>query len=235
MNHAIFIRSYARDFAFLDLLLKSLVKYATGFDEIVVHVDDAERREATRMVAGRARVTSSMPLLARGYLNQQAIKHSADQFTAAQFITPIDSDCCATGPINPEHFQAHGLPQILVTPFDHLGNHVPWRPATEKAMQRPCEFETMRGMRLQTCRDTLRECREWMERVHRMPLASFIDRTPNYSEFNVIFNWALRFHRDRYSWLHTEKEPLPYHNLRQFFSGNGVTPEIRAEIDRYLA
>jgi hypothetical protein len=66
-------------------------------------------------------------------------------------------------------------------------------------------------------------------------LARFIERTQSFSEFNYLGAWAWKNHHDRYSWLDTTCEPLPYHNLRQFPSHHGVTPEIRAEIDRYLA
>lgn len=235
MTHAIFIRTYHRDAEFLGYLLCSLQKFATGFDAIVVNCDHADERVIQPIVGDRARLVLTSPSLSRGYLVQQVSKLNADLLCMTDHVTFIDSDCIAYRDFTPETFQRAGKGEILVTPFDHLGSTVPWRPATEAAMGERVEFECMRAIRLQYRADTIRGFREWMIRKHG-PLHRFIDRTPNFSEFCALGAWAFKHHYDRYYWLNTEKEPLPTnHPLEQVYSGNGLTPEIRARWDGYLA
>lgn len=230
----IFIRTYHRDAEFLGYLLASLERFARGFD-IIIHCDTADRKVIEPVVRGRGRLVTSEPTIANGYKFQMVAKLSADLFCDHDLIAFCDSDQCAHSPFTPEHYQKNGKPEILLTSFDELGASVPWRPATEAALGERVEFEAMRSLRLQYRRETLRDFRAWMVQRHRMPLERFIERTPNFSEFCALGAWAYKYRRDDYAWLNTATDPLPFFALRQFFSGNGVTPEIRAEINRYLA
>lgn len=235
MNRAaLFIRTFRNDAEFLHCLMRSLERFARGFD-IVVHCDPVDHPIIEPIVRGRGRLVTSRPLIANGYKNQMLVKLMADEFCDNELIVFCDSDCCAHAEFTPEHYMKDGKPEILKTPFDVLGNSVPWRPATEAALGEPVEFELMRALRLMYRRETLAGFRAWMRHKHMMPLDAFIVRTTNFSEFCALGAWAHKYCHGDYAWLDTTKDPLPFFAIRQFFSGNGVTPEIRAEIERYLA
>src|SRR5437016_2118310 len=94
----IFIRTYFRDFRWLDLSLRSIGKFVQGFRRIVI-VMPASSFERLRNCAispsSRATVLCCSEY-SDDYLGQQVSKLQADEFTDASLIAHVDSDSIFT-------------------------------------------------------------------------------------------------------------------------------------------
>lgn len=235
MTNSLFIRTYARDLPWLHELFRSIDKFVTGF-EIVVQCDTQDRKATDAVVRGRAQVKSRAPYHERGYIGQQLAKICADEYCSGDFITFVDSDCMFIAPTTPDHFFVDGKPQILHTSFKALGNAVPWQAPTERIIGHPVEYEFMRAMRLTYPRDIFGKFRRHVEVQHKVRSAiEWLARQHDMSEFCALGAFCWMFEHDRFSWLNTETEPLPQHNIIQAWSHAGITPEYRAKIESILA
>jgi hypothetical protein len=122
-------------------------------------------------------------------------------------------------------------PILLKTRYGNLGGGEAWRPITEKAMGRQVEWEYMRRLPLMYRRDTLTAFRNAFIHVFDS-MASMKDRA--FSEFNCIGAFIEMYEPDGYFISDTEQwmqEPV----AKQFWSWGGITPEIKCEIEQFIA
>ncbi len=232
---AIFIRSFRRDFPFLHYCLRSLQKFAVGFSEIIVAVPYDDVPLISHLTAETViGVHDAQP----GYLGQQQDKLNADRHTKADYIIHIDSDCLITEPITPEYFFKDGLPSYTITPFEQAreDQKKAWLHTMVKAIRKMPEHEFMRRNCIIYPRFIYAEFREFMLKTHGLPMEAYVMSQPNneFSEFNVLGFYAWLYHRDALHWHNTETDGIPQWPWIQHWSGEGVTPEIRAQYERIL-
>lgn len=233
MTTSIFIRSYAGDFEWLKYALRSIQKFCSGFGQTVIVIPEED--EAALKAFGLTReIVYAVPQIGKdGYLVQQVDKLNADRYCSSDLILYFDSDCVFTEPATPESFMRDGKPEMLITPYSTLPPDFPWRKVTERALGFPCEFETMRRIPLIFPADLLHSIRGYFESHHGKTLANYIMTRPyrEFSEFNVMGAWSLKFAPDRIRWLDTTKEELPRKVATQFWSWGGITPEVRVQLE----
>src|SRR2546430_1989099 len=98
----IFIRSYWKDFAWLELCLAAIAQYCHGFRSVIVVVPRSSQPWLRRFPALEDKVQVEFCRDYRDdYLGQQATKLRADTFTDADFICHVDSDCIFCRPTAP--------------------------------------------------------------------------------------------------------------------------------------
>ncbi len=239
MTCDILIKSCARDARWLPRLFRGLVRFASGFRDVVVLFPEDERSAIDGMGLTRERVILTRENGDR-YVFQQLCKLNADRYTDADFVFHVDSDCVLTGPASPETYFTDKLPQMLHTPYAALegSGATGWRAGTERTMERPVPLEFMRRLPLVYPREAYGRFRSFVERTHSTAFEDFVMRPPPGampSEFNWLGAYCWFFMHDRFHWIDTLTEPLPPNPLRQFWSHSLLRDDEIDRLDGLLA
>lgn len=236
----IFIRTYPKDYEWLDYCLKSIEKFCTGFHKIMVVSPDIA---PLNIQLGYK--NWKMPIEWKvvqdetedGYLAQQITKLYADVHLDYQpdYILHVDSDVIFTRPTTPQDFFGiANLPVWYYTPYSEI--QTPWQPITEKFMGRRIENEFMRRFPILIPRWLYPRVREFCNKQHGMIISQYIRNQPMraFSEFNVLGAYAWEFHRSMFDFVNTIKVNMPAPVAKQYHSWGGITPEIKTEIENTL-
>lgn len=241
MKVDIFLRTYSGDIEWAIYALRSIHRFVTGIRDIIVCVPANDYNQFKRLNFTREILCSSRFPDREGYMDQMLDKMSAYHYTEADTILFWDSDVLATRQFSPADLMIDAKPRWLVTPYAKLVNPdgssaVPWRPITEKALGRSVDLEGMRAHPLMAPRRALLEFRGFMEGKHRMSLQDYIEAQPSraFSEWNALGMWAYYYAPHHFSFWNTETKGVPEPFVKQFWSWGGITPEIRAEMERIL-
>ncbi len=241
MRTAVFYKSYAKDVDFLRYSLAARHKFLSGADETIIVFPDSELSVLRACGLTREIIVPVQESPHQGYLYQQVSKMYADRHTDCDMLLFMDSDCIACRPFSPYDLMIDGKPRWLYTSYDKLINldgtpATPWKPITERAIGRTVNWEFMRCHPALLPRNALLEFRAFMAKLHGCELGDYILKQPNreFSELNAFGAWAYYYAPCLFSWWNTEEKGVPEPFVRQFWSVNGVTPEIRVEIDSIL-
>lgn len=233
MNVHILIVSYSGDLPYLELNLRTIRKFCSGFSGVTVVVPDSEMplffdlchdHKAILKIYRRPRDRSAWQIAA------QCQKCWADAHCpGSDFVLHTDSDCIFTDPVVPEDYFVGGKPVMLYESYSRLPSDMPWKTVTENILKRPVEYEFMRRHPQVNPTGIYSDFRLYIESLHKQPFTRFIEsRNPNYpwgfSEHNAIgafaFNhpeWSKSYH-----WHLVEKDGVPKEKLMQFWSHSGI-------------
>lgn len=236
MKCDLFIRSYYKDFRWLQYSLRSIEKFCKGFSRVVLVVPESSRKKLDWMGL-RGDVTITCPDYRDDYLGQQVTKLYADSFSDADFVCHIDSDCIFRRPTAPEDLFEQGKPRVLMTAYTNLDPHVPWKRVIEHFLLRQVEHEYMRTPPYTFPRWIYGALREHAFRLHQVPLDAYIlSQLPRrFSEFNALGAYAFYHHHDSFTWLDVPSRlPLstPCH---VFWSWGGINHRVQQQIESLLA
>lgn len=259
---SIFTVAYDLDAEWLYYLLATCKKFATGFQEHVVAYDpthasvtDVIRQfEATYNVRP-VHISERRP----GHAHQMALKLSADRFIHPQADTVLYLDCDNhfDAPVTPAAFFVSGKPRLIFQQWDvveRLHHVIPWREGTSNLLGWRVDFETMRAPGAIFLRQTIQATREHVEKryagvgdIHAIMASDHAwnhtapqwfprqptDGKPRASEFNMLGNFALRYHHDGY-YLNDLSREGAGSPVRQCWSHWGVRPEDRIRLEAIL-
>ncbi len=217
MKVDIFIRTYKNDIEALGHCLASIEKFCTGFRKIMITVPARDRH---LLGYNPKYEVNTVPHYANDYLGQQATKLLAHEHCPdSEYIFFIDSDCIVTEKVTPKSFMKDGCPIILKTRYSELGDSVPWKSITEKALGWTPEWEYMRRHPLMYHTDHLSQLRNFLQIKHTKRLETYILEQPNnaFSEFNVLGAFCERYYSQMYSFQDTSID-LPKPKILQFWS-----------------
>lgn len=238
MNHDIFIRSYAKDFPWLKYCLKSIAQKCKCFRDVVLVVPESDRKELEGLNLTREKVFYEPDIKGEGYLTQQICKVNADQYTDADIIYFVDSDCCFSRENRPADYFTDRKPVMLITPYAELGAAVPWKPITEKVLKIECPYETMRRLPFVFKGNLLAPFRKYVAAVQGKSIEAYILEQPGraFSEFNALGAWAHHFHTEEFFWWDTSTTPnLPQPTVAQHWSWGGITKAIQEDLEKMTA
>jgi hypothetical protein len=233
----IFIRTYPGDYNWLAYCLKSIHKFATGFRKIWI-VSPAETPFAPffdpEFVEWKVLNEESED----GYLSQQIHKLYADAITGyeADYYLHIDSDTLFTRPVTPQDFFSRQGGMIwYYTPYENT--ETPWQPITEKFIGHGVPNEFMRRLPMMVPRWLYAKLREYCFFQHKRIISEYIRTQPyrEFSEFNALGACAWQYHHDKFHWVNTLEGEMPAPFARQFFSWDGITDEVKKEIQEILS
>lgn len=229
MTHAIFIKSYRKDFEWLKYCLLSIRKHVTGFDDIVIVVPPGDVEECQKLAIDERVVGKEE--YGCGYLFQQMLKMNAHSFTHCDYIHYVDSDCIFFTPMNPMDYFENGKPWMYKTPYGNLGGAEVWRECTRNAIGFDVEFEYMRRHGLVYHRDTLLHIQEKYPNIN-----DYVMNQParHFSEFNFMGAFADHYEPDNYIWKNTETSLFIPEKLKQFWSYSGCTDKEKEEIIKLI-
>ena len=237
MSCAIFIRSYRNDFEWLNYCLKSIDKYCSGFNEIIIVVPHEDLGILRGSIFTKYTV-HHVHERTTGYIDQQITKLQAHHYTQSDQILFVDSDCCFFKPCTPESFKQNGLPILLKTPYSVFRKQqqetgvkqqvLHWQPITEKAVGFPVKYEYMRRIPMMFNRFTL----QFIESMYPQ-LPNYCCDVPSkeFSEFNFIGAIVDKYQAELYTILDTTINTPPEKVAEQRWSWGGLTPEIRKELE----
>lgn len=206
MSTAIFIKSYAKDFRWLNYCLKSICKYVTGYSEVVLMLDEGSNTELHHLTELPNKIRIEwISKEGDGYIFQQYCKLVAHHYTKADKIMFVDSDF-----IFDKYLDLSTLPEkteILMTDYSKVGDAICWKECTEQFLKAQVEFEFMRRLPLVFNRTTLEAIESFQPNLKEIVLSSI-----RFSEFNVMGAFAYIYERDNYSFVNTDDwvfiEPL---------------------------
>lgn len=229
MTTSIFIKTWRNDIEWLKYCLRSIQRFGSEIDEVIV-VADESCRDLMAWIPSIVSQLIYVPDWPDGRIQQQAYKLLADTFCKSEFVLFTDSDCLFTTYFSPRDFFKDDKPVIPKTKYELVGPAQCWKTPTESFLGFDVEWEYMRRLPMLFRRDTLNAIREmhpgWHERLKTVHDSLF-------SEFNVIGAFAEKYESEKYFFTDTEVWNPPV-VARQFWSWGGFTPEVMAEIKSIL-
>lgn len=229
MKTAIHIVSYVNDLNYLELNLRSIRKFATGFSGVTVLVPFSEapsfaylknQYDVTVLAYNRTKEQS------RWHLAAQCQKCFADQHCLdADFILHTDSDCIFTEPVTPDDYFSNGKPIMLYEAYSRLPDDIPWKMVVSAVLLHSVEYEFMRRHPQVNPVGVYRDLRSHIQDIHNTDFQQFVESRKSsypwgFTEHNIIgaFAWYHPLWRHKYHWHNVgEDGPLP-EKLMQFWS-----------------
>lgn len=241
MNCDILIVSCAKHFPWLRFCLRSIERFASGFRQVKVLIPN-EDLDAINPVLAEACNYKGIPIRVqmyddwpgKGFLRHEHVIMCSDEFTDADFVCHVDSDCMFTEPVSPADYFVNEKPVLVHASFHWLvtkqqANLSMWQVAVEKAVGWVPTQETMRRHPAVHYRKTYAKTRECIEAHTRMPCADYIKSGRNefpqeFAEFPTLGAVAWKFFHIDYHWLDQEKGEWPHSKICQFWGHS--PPEI---------
>lgn len=229
MTCSIFVKSCRKDRFFLQYLLRSLAKFATGFVETVLLIPEMDRPHFELTDFGNASVRWVDEPDGQNYLRQQAFKMHADEYCSGELILAIDSDCFFFKSISPEMFQSNGKAISLIRHWADAGTSIAWKPITEKFLKWEMAFDGMACLPFIIDRRVLPLIRQYSQDTHGKSIDEYILSCPgnDFSEFNALSAFSLRFTPFFYDWriANPEADGFPRNHWQKWsWSEEGVIP-----------
>ncbi len=235
----VFIRSYHRDRAWLDLALRAIAHYLHGHRRVVVVMPRGSRERIGDLAvhAGPDVTFLFCADVADDYLGQQLTKLHADCWTDADVILHVDSDQLFLSPCDVRERLFDGTRLRADHALDQL------RPRSDGWLR--CapdffgpDFAPARGLDLTgppplaMPRHVYKGLREYCPRRHGMTLADYAARlgADRFCEFSLLRAYALLFAPDALTW--SERHPLP--ECRTFWSRRDTPAGIAAQLPAAL-
>ncbi len=234
MKTSIFIKTWKNDLKWLDYCLKSIKKFGSGFEEVVV-VTDSDCLDKTREIAKTARVESVVKW-PNGYIHQQWVKLNVDSYVHTDLVLYVDSDCIFFKEFSPESFMKYDKPILLKTRYTELGSDpvsvvaMKWKQITQGYVRWNVDWEYMRKMPMMFHVDSISSVWNFISyfeiRLRKIDKHEF-------SEFNVIGAYVDRQEPDRYFVTDTHAW-CPESVAEHFWSWSGITDEERRRIHEHI-
>lgn len=234
--------TYAPDARWTEFLIKSFIKYARGFRQMIVvypkqHVAAFESIQNLFKTHAQIKWVGFDEREGNGHMHHNIVKCRADELSDAEYFFHIDSDCVLMGKLRPEDFFTEGRPDILYSRHDQVQS--PWRDVTELALGCRVEVETMRRHPFVYPRWLYGEMRRRVEHVHRMNFDDYVFAAPSrggahrgFSEFCTLGAYAKYFRPDAFHFYDTKNGCKPC-DVRQYWSYSGITEQERYELEVY--
>lgn len=259
-KHQFLIASYAKDFVWLRQCLRSLKKFSRGFGPTQVIIPSSDVGAFDSMMTGIDIKDLSFErqiLDGPGFGRAQVAMMSGDIYCPrADYYWLLGSDCFATREFSPEDYcsTADGKPVMLYNTWGHLqkveNEACFWKAGTEHALGGESHGEFMRRLPLAYPTAMMPAFRrnvvagggrtnpgENYDDAFARYVCDRVNRVRNFSESNVMGEYAWRYFRDAYHWVKVDKwDPaaIPSRCIQptglpivQFWS-HGGTKHIRA-------
>ena len=227
---SIFYKTYHADAEWLKLSLRSLVKYARGFESVVVVSDTGEPHPPIGSMEKHFYVT--VPKIP--YTFQQIVKVNADAYTDSQFIMYMDADVCLTRTLDAQDLLIGGLPVWLLEKFAGMDNPDVLKRQAELThfIGRPVEYEFMRRHPFIIDREALVEMRRFCWRQHGMSMEDYMFSLSACSEFNLCGAFQYHYRNSTVAWRRPDEMPV---FLTQKWSHGGLSDSIKSELEAIVA
>ena len=226
----LFLVTYPQDYDWLPYLFRSIARYVTGFDRLVVVLEEGDPEPA--MPAGAVvRRCPRYPIQPKpkNLTGANVIARiKAWEYSGADRVVNIDSDHVFCRPVDlrtdPAIMQ-DGRPLVLYEPWADVGLAQCWHDKTAKLLGFEPPFETMR--RAPWCYQSWFLRRLWEHLGGEEMLLVNVDAC----EYNLAGNFAIARYPDDFVAMNVRQAPPAC--IRQFWSWHRPThPAVQAELGR---
>lgn len=232
LNCSIYIKTYEKDYKWLDKCLESCAKFCSGFKRIVVE-SEGNANPVTQKHSSQKLPIAPIELKAKksdGYLYQQVCKLMCDSVADTDYILTTDSDTLFTMPVTPETYFKDGKPIWLMTPFKEViekdKSTAKWRDCMTKFFGIVPAHEYMRRQPFIVPAWLYKAFRLFCEQKHGMEIQDYIMDQEHFSEWNVLGFYAWQYHRECFSWIDTSKDPIPELTVKQYWSRGSMEEQM---------
>jgi len=207
----ILIRTYFRDYRWLELSLLSVVKFVEGYRRIVIVMPESsrERLRGNEFPASAQAIVLRCQDYADDYLGQQVTKLNADRFTDAPLIAHIDSDNIFRAPCSlPSLLTKDGRPVIRILRHSRRPSSDGWRRCIADFHGEALPFDALVPPPLVYSRDLYLSLRRKCLLRHGVMLDEWClsRRIDRMSEFGLLAGQAWFHHREDYCWVAADDE-----------------------------
>ncbi len=200
----ILIVTYAKDMDFLRYCLKSIDRYAAGFQGVTIAVPEKER--GLYDWVKRANVVYFPEAEGKGMLSHMAMKCRADELCpTASAIWHLDSDCILWARTTPADLFREGKPIMVRERYADIKNpnRLLWQKNVERALGFKPEYEGMTCHPQLHIRDVYPKLRALVEDHTKMGFNEFVtsgknDFPQSWAEWPTVCAVAIAHYRDRY-------------------------------------
>ena len=219
MSVDIFIRTYQHDFFLLDYSLKSIKKYVSGYNNVIICVREKEYDllfKEVNITTEKVFKTHDFPDEI-DYCGQQICKLLADCFSDAEYILYVDSDTIFYNFINVNIFFENDNAVILKDYWKDVGEAKCWQKCLIK-LDLLTEYELMRTVPYIYPRHLLSEIRDHISSKTGLDFLNGclqIYKKCGFSEFNIMGSYALKNNKNISFVFSKEKN---YNFKKQFWS-----------------
>jgi len=233
------IVSCVRHFPWLRYCLQSVVRFATGFRQVLVLIPEDDLTAMNPLLAElsqhdkipiRVMIYKDWP--GKGFLRHEYAILCSDEFSDADFFCHIDSDCIFVEPVSPADYFVDGKPVLVHATYHWLvtcqqANLSMWQAAVANAVGWAPTEETMRCHPAVHYRKTYQKTRECIALHTGMSAEDYVqagvnDFPQSVAEFPTLGAVAWKFFHPDYHWLNQEKGEWPHQKIVQFWSHGPV-------------
>ena len=214
-THKFFCRTYARDADRLRYLLRSIEKFANGFDGIVVACPEASLGAIFKTALDFHNV-EVLPCNTSDYdfIAQQITKLTAYRYCDADVIVHIDSDCIFTKPFSPADLYHDDRILLLNCPYSYFyseGVNCPWQSVTSQFAKRQVDREFMRQFPLCYPRELYQDLEAWFVQNHGYPIDAIASHVngDHFSEFNLLGAFSFYSSINYHSHIDSLQQQMP--------------------------
>lgn len=235
----IVIVTFVRDFSYLEYCLKSIDKFATGFEVVTILIP---QKDLAQMLEPSFRWNIKHPVRIKtfdewpgaGFLHHMFAVMTTDDWKTGKsgYCAHIDADCVFTEPVTPQDYMRDGKPMLRYEEFDSLcarhPAHMEWFNCTSQCLPFPVKYETMRAHPAVYHVDTYARARERIREKTGEEVDTYIRRQKNsypqtFCEFVTLGNVAMHDHADKYTLVRQNGDtPEPYNKVIQFHAPDPV-------------
>lgn len=223
----IFIRTYHKDLEFLKYCLRSIHKFVTGYNKIIICIPEEDAHLLQDWNLTQEEIILWNPVCKNGYIDQQISKLKAYEMCDADYILYVDSDVCFTTPTDLSEFFVNDKPYLMKTRYELVGDAICWKQCTEEILGITLKYEYMRRIPIMFKRSTLTALSKHIDVLE-------LAKRERLSEFNLIGAFAALTNLDEYHIIDTEHEALPKQVAKQFWSWGNITPKVKDELETIL-
>ena len=237
----IFIKTYHKDFIWLEYCLRSIKKFASGFRDVVIVSDNDGNlipksfHDILPIKVYYVTLPSKAPeriIHGLGYSWQQYIKLSWYEYTDADVVLSIDSDRMFHAPITPETFKMDEKYVWYYRDWDKAGDAISHKSHTDTILGLNTSFEAMLPPVYILRKDTLIALRNHIISKHSNGDSSIrtiwdvivLLNMETLSEFNIIGSFIYHFDRPEYIKLINDDSSSRYPVISSW-SWGGLTDE----------
>tara|TARA_R110000868_G_scaffold281159_12_gene541547 strand:- start:72 stop:788 length:717 start_codon:yes stop_codon:yes gene_type:complete len=238
MTYDIFYRTYCGDAKWLDYSLQSIHKFVTGYSSVIVTAPESSKEVIEPIVLKHGfKFIVCDAIHADDYVGQQVTKMYADLYTTSDLVVHVDSDVIFTKHVTLQSFlNAEGTKPLNLKTL-YVDIVTPWKSITERNVKFDVQYEYMRRIPLTYPRESYKNVREYIEKVHGITFYEFIHSITNgeMSEFNIIGAVLEQYYPNCIEWQDTHGTvPMPEPFAMQYWSWGGLENHEK-EIQRILA
>jgi hypothetical protein len=227
----LFLKTYEKDYDWLPYLFRSIVHNLRGYDRLIVVIEDQENSPDDILCAHGPRRWSIERCRryegteVAGYVGQSIEKLRAWEYSTADRVVFLDSDCVVSRPVDLGTDPAASItkPIVLWREWQEAGDANCWHDSTAELLGFEPPHETM--------------CRHpaifpaWM--LHELwehiggedALRAVLSASNMANDFNLMGNFALAKHPELFTPLHWQGPVDNHSETAGAFVGDGVPPE----------